>query len=90
MIGRALCAVPIAAHIHPAAAGNADDFRLIDMLCRFAPEALRAACFAPIRHIFVHRSLVFMRPAAFAPFLAQNALYRFTTDLCAIFQPEET
>ncbi|HEX2753422.1 MAG TPA: hypothetical protein VHP34_10055 [Alphaproteobacteria bacterium] len=82
--------MPIAAHIPSAAAVNADDFRLINMLCRFAGEALRSACFAPIRHIFVYRSLVFMCPAAFAPFLAQSALCRFTIDLCAIFQPEET
>jgi hypothetical protein len=89
MIGRPLCTTPIAAHIPPAA-GNTEDFRLIDLLCRFAPEALRTACFAPVRHIFVHRSLAFIRPAAFTPLVVQDALYRFTIDLCAIFQPEET
>lgn len=90
MIGQPLCAAPIAAHISPAALVSTDNFRLVDILCRFAAEALQSARFAPIRQIYVHRNLVFVNPCRFTPLLAQRGLYRLAVDLFAIFQPEET
>lgn len=89
MIGQPLCTMPVAAYVAPAAAVDAGDFRLIDILCRFAAATIQAACYTPVRHIAAGRILSFDINTVFDQLVPRDALCRGVSVLSAIFQPEE-
>jgi hypothetical protein len=90
MIGQALCTMPVAAQIAPATPVSTDDFRLVDILCRFAAQTVRAARYAPIQHINICRLFSFVENTVFNATLSHPALWKPVSAHAALFQPEET
>lgn len=89
MIGQPLCAVPIAARITPAAVVSTDDFRLVDILCRFVAATAQTARFAPEQAIAGGVLLPCMIWSLFKTAVMHTAFWRPDASLVAIFQPEE-
>ena len=90
MIGRPVCAMPVAAHIAPAATDPADNLRLIDILCAFTATTLRTACYAPVRHIHTCGVFSFIGHVVFNAASVQPANWAPAYTHSAIFQPEES